>query len=203
MDQVKAAFTDLMARLRTDYIDVGMVHYVDEQKDFDQVFGGPVIEFAKEQKAAGHIREAFKPAAGFILAAALREWRLAALLEHAPHALLNVLTIGESDEILPGGPGFYLQGIAAEALAHGDIGFHEPVVLTGLHHIVAGVVLAYIHSLKIQCVHAAGIVYTKGYLHPAAALYGVVGVHEHRSKLVEGVIWVGVRGPGIALGGVV
>lgn len=56
MDQVKAAFTDLMARLRTDYIDVGMVHYVDEQKDFDQVFGGPVIEFAKEQKAAGHIR---------------------------------------------------------------------------------------------------------------------------------------------------
>ena len=56
MDQVRAAFTDLMARLRTDYIDVGMVHYVDEQKDFDQVFGGPVIEFAKEQKAAGHIR---------------------------------------------------------------------------------------------------------------------------------------------------
>lgn len=56
MDQVKAAFTDLMARLRTDYIDVGMVHYVDEQKDFDQVFGGPVIEFAKEQNAAGHIR---------------------------------------------------------------------------------------------------------------------------------------------------
>ncbi|WP_300685042.1 aldo/keto reductase [Acutalibacter sp. 1XD8-36] len=56
MDQVKAAFTDLMARLRTDYIDVGMVHYVDKQKDFDQVFGGPVIEFAKEQKAAGHIR---------------------------------------------------------------------------------------------------------------------------------------------------
>ena len=56
MDQVKAAFTDLITRLRTDYIDVGMIHYVDEQKDFDQVFGGPVIEFAKEQKAAGHIR---------------------------------------------------------------------------------------------------------------------------------------------------
>ena len=56
MDQVRAAFTDLMTRLQTDYIDVGMVHYVDEQKDFDQVFGGPVIEFAKKQKAAGHIR---------------------------------------------------------------------------------------------------------------------------------------------------
>lgn len=56
MGEVRAAFADLLARLDTPYIDVGMIHYVDEQKDFDQVFGGPVIEFAKEQKAAGHIR---------------------------------------------------------------------------------------------------------------------------------------------------
>lgn len=56
MEQVKPAFADLLTRLGTDYIDVGMLHYVDEQKDFDEVFGGPVIEFAKEQKAAGHIR---------------------------------------------------------------------------------------------------------------------------------------------------
>lgn len=56
MDEVKEAFADLLTRLRTDYIDVGMIHYVDEQKDFDEVFGGEVIEFAKKQKAAGHIR---------------------------------------------------------------------------------------------------------------------------------------------------
>lgn len=56
MDEVKPAFADLLARLGTDYIDVGMIHYVDEQKDFDEVFGGPVIEFAKEQKAAGKVR---------------------------------------------------------------------------------------------------------------------------------------------------
>lgn len=56
MGEVKAAFADLMSRLNTGYIDVGMIHYVDEQKDFDKVFGGPVIEFAKEQKAAGKIR---------------------------------------------------------------------------------------------------------------------------------------------------
>lgn len=56
MDEVKPALADLLARLKTDYIDVGMIHYVDEQKDFDEVFGGPVIEFAKEQKAAGKIR---------------------------------------------------------------------------------------------------------------------------------------------------
>ncbi len=56
IDEVKPAFADLFARLQTDYIDVGMIHYVDEQKDFDEVFGGPVIEFAKEQKAAGRIK---------------------------------------------------------------------------------------------------------------------------------------------------
>ncbi len=56
MAQVVPAFEDLMQRLGTDYIDVGMIHYVDEQKDFDTVFSGPVIEFAKEQKAAGRVK---------------------------------------------------------------------------------------------------------------------------------------------------
>lgn len=56
MDEVKAAFADLLARLDTEYIDVGMIHYVDEQKDFDEVFGGEVIKFAQEQKAAGKLR---------------------------------------------------------------------------------------------------------------------------------------------------
>lgn len=56
MDEVKPAFADLLTRLGTDYIDVGMIHYIDEQKDFDEVFNGPVIEFAKEQKAVGKIR---------------------------------------------------------------------------------------------------------------------------------------------------
>ncbi|NBI16760.1 aldo/keto reductase [Neglecta sp. X4] len=56
MGEVKAAFADLMDRLDTGYIDVGMVHYVDEQKDFDEVFSGEVIQFAKEQKALGKIR---------------------------------------------------------------------------------------------------------------------------------------------------
>lgn len=56
MDEVRAAFSDLLTRLDTEYIDVGMIHYVDEQKDFDQVFGGEVLSFARELKAAGKIR---------------------------------------------------------------------------------------------------------------------------------------------------
>lgn len=56
MEKVKAAYDDLFLRLKTDYVDVGMIHYVDEQKDFDQVFQGSVIAYARELKAAGKIR---------------------------------------------------------------------------------------------------------------------------------------------------
>lgn len=55
MEEVKPAFEDLLTRLKTNYVDIGMIHYVDEQKDFDRVFGGEIIEYAKEQKALGHI----------------------------------------------------------------------------------------------------------------------------------------------------
>lgn len=53
---VKAAYEDLFRRLKTEYVDVGMIHYLDEQKDFDEVFHGTVIAYAKELKAAGKIR---------------------------------------------------------------------------------------------------------------------------------------------------
>lgn len=32
MDEVKAGFEDLLARLQTDYIDIGMIHYIDAKK---------------------------------------------------------------------------------------------------------------------------------------------------------------------------
>ncbi len=52
----KAFFEDFMERLGTDYVDIGMIHYVDSDEDFDQIFGGPIIEYAKELKAKGVIR---------------------------------------------------------------------------------------------------------------------------------------------------
>lgn len=51
----KAAFQDLLERLGTDYIDVGMIHYSDEEADFHRIFDGEFIEFVKELKAAGKI----------------------------------------------------------------------------------------------------------------------------------------------------
>jgi predicted aldo/keto reductase-like oxidoreductase len=54
--ETKQSFEDLLRRLRTDYIDVGMIHYVDSEEDLDGVFGGPILAYAKELKQQGIIR---------------------------------------------------------------------------------------------------------------------------------------------------
>ena len=54
--EVKSAFEALLHNLRTDYIDIGMIHYVDTVEAWKEIVEGPVIAYAKEQQAAGHIR---------------------------------------------------------------------------------------------------------------------------------------------------
>lgn len=56
IEKTKHSFQDLLKRLQTDYIDVGMIHYVDSEKDFQTVFEGPVLKYAKELKEKGIIR---------------------------------------------------------------------------------------------------------------------------------------------------
>lgn len=54
--EVKASFEDLLTRLATDYIDIGMIHYVDSLEDWEAVAGGPVMAYAREMQAQGKIR---------------------------------------------------------------------------------------------------------------------------------------------------
>lgn len=56
LQKVKAGMADQLQRLGTDYLDIGMIHYVDGEQDFEEVFGGKIIEYCKELKAAGTIR---------------------------------------------------------------------------------------------------------------------------------------------------
>ena len=56
IDKVRPAFEDLLTRLQTDYIDLGMIHFVDKEEDWDLAFNGPFIDYVKELKAAGAIR---------------------------------------------------------------------------------------------------------------------------------------------------
>ena len=54
--EVKASFEDLLTRLATDYIDIGMIHYVDSLEDWEAVAGGPVMAYAREMQDQGKIR---------------------------------------------------------------------------------------------------------------------------------------------------
>lgn len=55
-EEVKAGFEDSLRRMRTDYIDVGMIHYVDTLDTWRTVAEGEVMRYALRQKEAGHIR---------------------------------------------------------------------------------------------------------------------------------------------------
>ena len=52
----RAAFDDLLRRLETDCIDVGMIHYCDEMADYHRIFDSAFIDFVHTLKAAGKIR---------------------------------------------------------------------------------------------------------------------------------------------------
>lgn len=56
LKKTKAAFEDQLKRLGTDYLDIGMIHYVDGEKDFEEVFHGEVIAYCRQLKAEGKIR---------------------------------------------------------------------------------------------------------------------------------------------------
>lgn len=54
----RGAFDDLLIRLNTDYMDVGMIHYVDSLDDWHQILNGPFMEYVQELKSnrkIGHI----------------------------------------------------------------------------------------------------------------------------------------------------
>lgn len=53
---VKPAFEDLLQRLQTNYIDLGMIHFVDEVSEFEKIMHGDFIAYARELKQSGKIR---------------------------------------------------------------------------------------------------------------------------------------------------
>ena len=55
MDKCRAAFEDMLIRFRTDYIDLGMIHNVDEISDWKNILHGPFMAYMKELKACGKI----------------------------------------------------------------------------------------------------------------------------------------------------
>lgn len=56
ISEVKEAFADQLARLGTDHVEIGMIHYVDSLADWEGVKDGPVMRYALELKQTGVIR---------------------------------------------------------------------------------------------------------------------------------------------------
>lgn len=55
-EKCREAFEDLLARMQTDYIDLGMMHFIDQESDWEDAMDGPYLEYVKELKSSGKIR---------------------------------------------------------------------------------------------------------------------------------------------------
>ena len=56
INEVVKGYEDFLTRMQLDYVDVGMIHYVDDEKDFDNIFNGEIIKYAKGLKEKGVIK---------------------------------------------------------------------------------------------------------------------------------------------------
>ena len=56
VDRCEEAFQDLLTRLQTDYIDLGMIHFVDTEEDWEKAFYSPYLDYVKGLKEKGTIR---------------------------------------------------------------------------------------------------------------------------------------------------
>ena len=56
LPRCRAAFEDLLVRLQTDYVDIGMIHYVDTTEEWKSIVYGPFLGYMRELKATGKIR---------------------------------------------------------------------------------------------------------------------------------------------------
>ena len=56
MEYVVPAFEDLLKRLKTDYIDLGMIHYVDSEEEWEQIQSSEYLKYVFELKEKGIIK---------------------------------------------------------------------------------------------------------------------------------------------------
>ncbi len=73
MRYVPAAFEDFLVRMNTDYVDIGVINYVDEPRDWDEVMNGDFIKYVRKLKADGTIRAVGMSTHNPIIARAIAE----------------------------------------------------------------------------------------------------------------------------------
>ena len=56
LDSTKAGFEDLLARLGTDHIEVGMIHITDSREEWEEIQGSPFLDYVFQLKKEGKIK---------------------------------------------------------------------------------------------------------------------------------------------------
>lgn len=56
LQQTEIAFQDILDRMDTDYLDLGIIHYVDEKAEFQKIMQGEFIEYVLSLKVQGKVR---------------------------------------------------------------------------------------------------------------------------------------------------
>lgn len=56
VEKCKIGFEDLLTRLHTDYIDIGMIHIVDKMEDWEAMQGSPYLQYVQDLKKEGKIK---------------------------------------------------------------------------------------------------------------------------------------------------
>ncbi|MBQ6742246.1 MAG: aldo/keto reductase [Bacteroidales bacterium] len=56
VEEAKAGFEDLLARLGTDHIEVGMIHITDSREEWEEIQGSPFLDFVFQLKKEGKIK---------------------------------------------------------------------------------------------------------------------------------------------------
>ena len=56
VEEAKVAFADLLDRFHTDYMDLGMIHFVDREDDWQAVLEGGLMDYAVSLKQSGAVR---------------------------------------------------------------------------------------------------------------------------------------------------
>lgn len=81
LSEVKQAFDAMLDNLGTDYVDIGMIHYIDSAALWRQIANGGILDYAKQLKAQGKIRHI-------------------GISSHNPDAALEAVRSGEVEALL-------------------------------------------------------------------------------------------------------
>lgn len=56
INEVINSYEDFLSRMQLSYVDVGMIHYIDDEEDFNSIFNGEIIKYAEGLKEKGIVK---------------------------------------------------------------------------------------------------------------------------------------------------